>query len=99
MSFLPKDYLGGTSAEVTRDEFVKFIRRAVERGSPEYRQLYFFLLKCFLEGDTEGTGSVDHVAFDKMIEAAAAAPRRFGLAPTTSQLFATTHVRAKSSSS
>jgi hypothetical protein len=32
-------------------------------------------------------GAVDPMAFDKMIEAAAEAPRRFGLAPKTSDLF------------
>ena len=34
-------------------------------------------------------GAVDPIAFDKMIEAAANAPRRFGLAPKTSDLFPT----------
>jgi hypothetical protein len=38
-------------------------------------------------------GAVDPMAFDKMIEAAAAAPRRFGLAPKTSDLFASPMVR------
>ena len=34
-------------------------------------------------------GAVDLQAFDKMIETAAAAPRKFGLAPNSSELFAT----------
>ena len=37
-------------------------------------------------------GAVDPIAFDKMIEAAANAPRRFGLAPKTSDLFPTAMV-------
>ena len=53
-----------------------------------YRELYFFLLKTFQSGDVMRTGEVDPVSFDKMIEAAAAAPRRHGLAPKSSAMFA-----------
>ncbi len=34
-------------------------------------------------------GAVDPMAFDKMIEAAASAPRRYGLAPKSSEMFPT----------
>jgi hypothetical protein len=84
---LPKDYLGGKAGDVTKQEFVDFIKQAVNKNTQEYRQLYFFLLKCFQAGDVHGVGAVNHAAFDKMIEAAAEAPRRFGLAPKTSDLF------------
>lgn len=30
-----------------------FIKKAVDKGTPEYRQLYYFLLKCFTEGDRD----------------------------------------------
>jgi Ca2+-binding EF-hand superfamily protein len=86
-SKLSKDYLGDSSKDVSKEEFITFIKKAVKKGTPEYRHLYFFLLKCFQEGDINKIGAVDPVAFDKMIEAAAAAPRRFGLAPKTSELF------------
>ena len=46
-----KDYLGGTSKDATKEEFVTFIKKATDKKTPEYRQLYFFLLKCFQEGD------------------------------------------------
>ncbi len=46
-----QDYLGGTSKDVTKEEFVAFIKKATDKKTPEYRQLYFFLLKCFQEGD------------------------------------------------
>jgi Ca2+-binding EF-hand superfamily protein len=90
---LPKDYLGGSDKDVTMEEFLSFIKKAIHKGTPEFRQLYFFLLKCFQEGDVSKSGAVDLVAFDKMIEAAAAAPRRFGLAPKTSDLFKTDAAR------
>ena len=35
----------------------------------------------------ERNGTVGPFAFDRMIEAAAAAPRRFGLAPRTEEMF------------
>jgi hypothetical protein len=90
---LSKDYLGGHSNDVTKEEFIDFIKKAVNKGTPEYRQLYFFLLKCFQAGDVRKVGAVDPVAFDHMIEAAAFAPRRFGLAPNSADLFPTETAR------
>lgn len=84
---LPKDYLSGSSSDVSKEEFVDFVKRAVNKGTPEYTELYFFLLKTFNAGDVNKVGAVDPVAFDIMIETAAAAPRRYGLAPKTSSLF------------
>ena len=48
-----------------------------------------FVLKLLLSIICLQTGSVDLHAFDKMIEMAAATPRKFGLAPKTSEIFAT----------
>jgi Ca2+-binding EF-hand superfamily protein len=90
---LPKDYLGGNSRDVTKEDFVAFIKKASQKGTPEYRQLYFFLLKCFQAGDVHHNGTVDLMAFDKMVEKAAFAPRRFGLAPKTVDIFPTEAAR------
>ena len=84
---LNKDILAGEN--VTKEEFVEFIRKAVNKSNPEYRELYFFLLKCFTDADKDRSGGVDPVGFDAMIEQAAAAPRRFGLAPPSSVMFKT----------
>ena len=84
---LPKDYLGEGST-CSKAEFIDFIKRATDKSSPEYRELYFFLLKNFQSGDVMRTGEVDAVTFDRLIEAAAAAPRRHGLAPKSSAMFA-----------
>ena len=51
VSGLPKDILGGSSSDVTKDEFLAFVKKAVQKGTPEYRELYFFLLKCFVDAD------------------------------------------------
>jgi hypothetical protein len=32
---------------ITKDEFITFINRAVDKSSTEYKELYFFLLKTF----------------------------------------------------
>ena len=84
---LPKDYLSGEN--VTKNEFITFIKKAVNKNSAEYQELYFYLLKTFKEGDMHHRGEVDPIAFDKMIEAAAAAPRRHGLAPKTEDMYKT----------
>merc|ERR1712117_311136 len=47
---LPKDYLGEGST-CSKAEFIDFIKRATDKSSPEYRELYFFLLKNFQSGD------------------------------------------------
>lgn len=91
---LPKDCLGPGSM-VSKAEFVGFIKRATDKSSPEYKELYFFLLKTFQAGDVMRTGEVDAVTFDHMIEDAADAPRRHGLAPKSSAMFATDAVSQK----
>jgi hypothetical protein len=48
-----------------------------------------FLTRVHFKNVAEQTGAVDLMAFDKMVEKAAFAPRRFGLAPLTSDLFPT----------
>lgn len=90
---LPKDCLGGSNKDVTKQEFVAFMKKAVNKSSPEYRELYFFLVKTFEKGDKDRCGSVGPKAFDLMIEDAAEAPRRFGLAPTTASMFPNAQAR------
>lgn len=87
-SSLPKDYLSGSANDVSKDEFVTFIKKAVNKGTPEYKQLYFFLLQVFSIGDTDRDGRIEPSEFDRMVEAAAASPRRYGLAPRSEELFA-----------
>jgi len=82
---LSKDILAGHNA--TKEEFEDFIKKAVNKSTPEYRDLYFFLLKCFVDADKDRDGAVLPAEFDRMIEVAAAAPRRFGLAPPSSTMF------------
>ncbi len=84
---------------MTRNEFVAFIKKAVEKGSPEHRELYFFLLRVYKNVDHNKDGFLSLVDFDRMIETAVVAPRRFGLAHVTSEMNVTHAVSAKNSSS
>ena len=84
---IPKDCLSGSAQDVTKQEFLTFIKKAVNRNSEEYKELYHFLVRTFQAGDKEGYGEVGPAEFDEMIECAAEAPRRFGLAPKTEELF------------
>ena len=83
---LGKDYLGG---DCTKEEFITFIKKAVKRSNPEFKELFFFLLKCFTDADRDHDGAVNHKEFDAMVEEAAAAPRKHGLAPLSRVMFKT----------
>merc|ERR1711994_461359 len=90
---LPKDYLSASASDVTKEEFIAFIKKAIDTNSQEYKELYYFLLRTFQAGDKGGYGEVAPAEFDEMIECAAAAPRRFGLAPPTSEMFKSEQAR------
>ena len=81
---LPKDYLEG---DCSKEEFITFMKKAVKRSNPEFKDLYFFLLAVFTDADSNHDGAVSYKGFDYMIEKAAAAPRMHGLAPSTSVMF------------
>ena len=84
---LPKDYLSGSAIGVSKEEFTEFIKKAVEPSSKEYKELYYFLLRTFQAGDKGGYGEVQPAEFDEIIECAAAAPRNFGLAPASEDIY------------
>ena len=84
---LPKDYLSGSAIGVSKEEFIEFIKKAVDPSSKEYEELYYFLLRTFQAGDKGGYGEVQPAEFDEIIECAAAAPRNFGLAPASEDIF------------
>ena len=70
-----------------RGEFIEFIKKAVDPSSKDYKELYYFLLRTFQAGDKNGYGEVQPAEFDEIIECAAAAPRNFGLAPASEEIF------------
>merc|ERR1712130_156340 len=60
---------------------------ASSKESPEFRSLYKFLLKCFTYADADYDGRIDYSQFSTLIEVAAQAPRKFGFAPSGSELY------------
>merc|ERR1712079_751586 len=77
-----------------KEEFLRFITcLSASRASGEYKQFYSFLLECFSESDEDRDGIVSFAEFDNMVEKAGAIPRMYGLAPLTTEMFATTEER------
>jgi len=77
-----------------KEEFLRFITcLSASRASGEYKQFYSFLLECFSESDEDRDGKVSFAEFDNMVEKAGAIPRMYGLAPLTTEMFATTEER------
>lgn len=72
------------------EDFVQFLKDATaSTRSPAYRGLYFHLLRCFTDADTTKSGVIDFEGFDGLIDKAAQAPRKYGFAPSTDQLYRT----------
>jgi hypothetical protein len=81
---------GITVAHATenRATFVKFIKKATAtKDSAEYAELRHYLMDCFVECDTDFDGLIKADTFDDMVERAGALPRKWGFAPTTSEMF------------
>jgi len=71
-------------------DFQQFLSAACRtRSSPEYKELYRFLLDCFQKADRQCCGKVGPKEFDEMVEMAGAVPRKFGFAPPTAQTYKT----------
>merc|ERR1719162_2650453 len=88
---MEKDTLDFAHLEKTSPEqFVEFLGKALgDRHSEEFKSLYEFLFKTFVESDVEERGAITWDQFDILIEDAAKAPRAVGLAPSTAQTYQT----------
>jgi len=72
----------------SKTDFVKFVNAAATNPSgPHSSELTSFLTKCFVDCDSDYDGLVSFRGFNNMIDEAAAAPRRFGFAPHTRELY------------
>merc|ERR1711937_160257 len=80
--------------EACAEDFKVWVLAAARsRETPEYKELYHFLHDCFMRADDDNSGLVDAEEFDKMIELAALAPRRFGFAPPTNKTYKSDEAR------
>lgn len=72
----------------SKKDFVKFVNNAVlKKDSHESQLMYEYLCQCFTDNDTDYDGQVSFRGFNSMIAEAAAAPRRFGFAPHTREMY------------
>merc|ERR1719229_563494 len=84
-----------TSAHVTMEDmkkskkdFVHFVNKAtLDKQSAEHAVMYDYLVQCFTDNDTDYDSQVSYRGFNSMIAEAAAAPRRFGFAPHTREMY------------
>eukprot|EP00927_Polykrikos_kofoidii_P032853 TRINITY_DN2785_c0_g1_i5.p1 TRINITY_DN2785_c0_g1~~TRINITY_DN2785_c0_g1_i5.p1 ORF type:complete len:468 (-),score=95.32 TRINITY_DN2785_c0_g1_i5:359-1762(-) len=81
------------------EDFTEFLKAATSsKSTPEYKDLYYHLLRCFTDADTTMTGVIDAEGFDKLIEIAAMAPRKYGFAPSAEGMFKSDAERRESRS-
>jgi len=74
----------------SKHQFVAFVNQAsLNKKSGEASELYEFLVQCFVDNDTDYDGCVSFRGFNNMVAQAALAPRRFGFAPHTRELYDT----------
>jgi len=71
-----------------KHDFVHFVTTAANvPGSSQAQEMHKFLVKCFVDNDSDYDGRVSYKGFNNMILQAATPPRRFGFAPHTRELY------------
>jgi len=77
-----------TSMSKSKHDFVNFAKAAAtDPSSPEGGEMNAFLTKCFVDNDSDYDGLVSYKGMNNMIHQAAIAPRRFGFAPHTREMY------------
>jgi len=87
-SQMKQDHMTIQDMKQSKHQFVSFVNKAtLDKKSGESKELYQFLCECFVDNDTDYDGQVSFNGFNSMIAEAATAPRRFGFAPHTRELY------------
>lgn len=72
----------------SKHDFVHFVNEAaLHKDSGERVEMYKYLNQCFVDNDTDYDGLISYRGFNAMIDEAAMAPRRFGFAPHTREMY------------
>merc|ERR1711874_709589 len=71
----------------TKDEFKTFITKAVETGTPEHTELFWYILETFLDHDSNKDGNVTEYAFSTMVDKILAVPLKLELVKTDEKFF------------
>ena len=73
--------------DMDKDQFISFLKLAMDKTSPEAKVLYAHLLKCFVDADLDLDGRITPDEFASLVDIAGVQPRKHGLAPTTEETF------------
>ena len=65
-----------------KTQFLTFVEKAVVVGTPEYLEMYWYLLEMFLEHDTDMDGNVTVGHFIEMVDEALELPVKLKLIPS-----------------
>jgi len=77
-----------TDMSKSKHDFVNFAKAAAsDSSSTEANEMNKFLVKCFVDNDSDYDGLVSEKGMNNMIHEAAIAPRRFGFAPHTREMY------------
>jgi hypothetical protein len=73
----------------SKHDFVDFVQKSQDPKSVEASEMYNYLVKCFVDNDSDYDGLVSYKGFNNMIHETALAPRRYGFAPHTREMYKT----------
>lgn len=73
-----------------KTEYIKFMKAATgDRNSKEHKQMNQFLVRCFMDADTDFDGKVSWSEFNFLVDQAIATPRYFGIIESSAEKYAT----------
>jgi len=71
----------------TKDEFKAFVTKAVEPGTAEHTELFWYILECFIDHDSNKDGNVTQYAFMALVDKVLALPLKLDLVKTDEKFF------------
>jgi Ca2+-binding EF-hand superfamily protein len=71
----------------TKEEFKAFATKAVEPGTAEHTELFWYILECFIDHDSNKDGNVTQYAFMALVDKVLALPLKLDLVKTDEKFF------------
>lgn len=73
-----------------KTEYIKFMKAATgNQNSKEHKQMNQFLVRCFMDADSDFDGKVSWHEFNFLVDRAIATPRYFGIIASSAEKYAT----------
>merc|ERR1711970_1597921 len=70
-----------------KEEFTKFLITAIQPGTAEHTELYWYLVELFVDNDTNKGGIVTKRAFPAMVDKMIAMPKKLGILHPDQELY------------